>query len=556
MTESDIFIEKIDKILMDSLEWDLKSLISVFPYSKNTSNDAKKDSNIQEILTKKCIKDLEITNELNSSIMSCNKTLDSIESYLFDLQNNLEAINNEMESLKLRSLTINQQLQVRKNTERRINDVINDFILPPETIYCISESKIDEKWLHNLSILDNMLDRFDANKKEQGSCKIQEYVEKEVEKLLWIAIGRIREFLINKIKILYTPYSNLRAIHQSLIKYKCLFTFLFKRQNQIIFEIKQTYQNIIQWYYIYHFEKYKAFLEKLEMNTFDTIVLNCEKTSKKNTAFPQKKIQVFSSYQEFDINHRASLISGENQNIIMTHISNDDKKTHNLEFVFYSYNQVLVNNIILEYLFLSEFMLFNNSQELNNYLKNLFETTLSDSKIFNQQLIENSCDIIGILLSVKTIEKLNSDLKNKEIFIFDDYINEISTLLWNQFEKSIDLHCKNLKQISIKNSLTENHNRTIPDVLTQKFGDLLNGIFIMFSKNYDKLIETNIQKLVDSLIIYLTEISNKMKNEKERKLFLYNNYSLMLAIINNTEGYLAKKQQTYFYNLQINIKKS
>ncbi|KAG5519891.1 hypothetical protein PMAC_000168 [Pneumocystis sp. 'macacae'] len=491
---------------MDSQEWGLKDLISI----KNT----------------------EITNELNSSIMSCNKTLDSIELYLSDLQNNLETINNEMKSLKLRSLTISQQLQIRKNTEQRINDVINDFILSPEIIYCISESKIDEKWLHTLSILNNTIDRFDINKKKQNLWKIQEHLEKELEKLSYIAITRIREFLINKIKILHNPYSNSRAVQQSLIKYKFLFVFLFKRQNQIVFEIKQTYQNTIQWYYIYHFEKYRTFLEKLEINTFNTILLNYEKTSKKNNTLLQKKIQVFSSYQEFDINHRTRIISGENQNIIMTHISNDEKKTHNLELVFYSYNQVLVNNIVLEYLFLSEFMLFNDFQELNDYFKNLFENTLSDSKIFNRQLIESSYDIIGILLSVKTTQELSSNLKNEKIFILDDYINEISTLLWNQFQKSVDLHCESLKQISIKNSLVGNHNRTVPDVLTQKFGDLLNGIFIMFSKNYNKFIETNVQKLVDSLITYLTEVTNKMKNQKERELFLYNNYSLILAIIN------------------------
>ncbi|KAG5440186.1 hypothetical protein PCANB_001755 [Pneumocystis canis] len=555
MTESLVFIKKLDELLMNSSEWDLKDAIYSFSTLKNLPNNQEKKLKIEKILLKKYIKEIDTTNELSNSVMSCDKALDSLESYLFQFQNNLKTMNNQIKSLKLRSVTFDQQLKIRKDIEKKISNIINNIILSPETIYCISKSKIDDKWLHNFSILNNMSERFKINKEKQNTWEIQEHVEKELEKLSLIAISRIREFLISKIKILHNPYCNSRAVQQSFLMYKCLFAFLFKKQNQLAFEIKQTYQNTMQWYYAYHFEKYRIFLEKLEINLFDTIILNSEKIFKKNSTIRHGKIKTFLSSYKFNINHRINMLWEKNQNIIMTHTYNSNK-VYNLETIFYSYNQILINNIIFEYSFLSEFMLFNDSHELNNYFKIIFKNTLSNSEMFNKQLTESSYDVIGILLCIKIIEKLNSSVKEKKIDIINDYITNMSKLIWNQFQNSIDLHCENLQNVSTKDLLPKNCNVTAPDITTQKFGNLLNGIFILFFQNHNEIIETNVEKLIKNFIIYLTKITSKIKNQKEQELFLYNNYSLILTIISNTKGYLAEKQQTYFRNLQLNIKKS
>lgn len=163
--------------------------------------------------------------------------------------------------------------------------------------------------------------------------------------------------------------------------------------------------------------------------------------------------------------------------------------------------------------------------------------------------------MLDILLCIKAAEKLTLILRNKEISILDNYMKEVLTLLWHQFQRSIDLHCESLNQLSIKNTLLENYNKTSPNIITQIFGDLLNGIFILFSQNYNENIEANVEKLVNSYKIYLTKINNQVKSEEQGQ-FLYNNYSLILAIINNAKGYLAEKQQAHFHELQFNVKKS
>ncbi|EMR10841.1 hypothetical protein PNEG_00987 [Pneumocystis murina B123] len=555
MEKSKIFIRNLDRIMTESSKWGFKDIEMSFFDSDRTSDERKKeDLNIKKI-SKKYIREMNTVESLHSYIMSSDKALDSLESYLFCFRNDLNEIDNEIKALQFRSIVLGQQLQIRKDAEKRIRNIVENFIISPETIYHISESKIDEKWQNNLSILNNILENFDSNKKKGNISKIQEHMEKQLEKLLWIAAERIREFFINKIKILHNPCSNSKAIQQCIINYKFLFSFLYKTQKQLTSEVKQIYQNTMQWYYSYNFKRYTNFLEKLKINTFDTFVLDSEKTSKKNNMHFQKGICIFSSYKEFNISHRASIVLGEDQNIIITRISNQDKKIYNLENIFYSYNQVLINNIVIEHFFLSEFMLFNSRQELNNYLENVIKCTLSNSMKFNQQLIKNSYNVLDILLCIKVTEKLVLILKNKEISILDNYMNEILALLWYQFQNSIDLHCKNLNQLSIKNTLLENYNRTSPDIITQIFGDLLNGIFILFSQDYNELIEENVEKLVNSYKIYLTKINNKIKSE-EQEQFLYNNYSLILAIIGNTKGYLAKKQQAHFHELQLNIKKS
>lgn len=272
-----------------------------------------------------------------------------------------------------------------QDAEKRVRNIVDEFILSQETICCISESKIDEKWQNNLSILSNILENFDNNRKKGDISRIQEHMEQELEKLLWIAVERIREFFINKIKILHNPCSNSRAIQQFMLNYRSLFSFLHKNQAQLAFEVRQTYQNTMQWYYSYNFQRYANFLGKLKINTCDTFLLDSEKASKKSNIQFQRGISFFSSYKEFDISYRANVLMGEeDQNVIITRISNHDKKIYSIEIIFYSYNLVLINSIAIEHFFLYQFMLFDSQQELNNYLEDLIRCTLSNSMVYLQ----------------------------------------------------------------------------------------------------------------------------------------------------------------------------
>ena len=75
---------------------------------------------------------------------------------------------------------------------------------------------------------------------------------------------------MSQIISLRSPGINAQIVQQrAFITYKDIYGFLVKHHAQLAEEIGQAYINTMRWYYLSHFNRYKATLEKLPLYLVD-----------------------------------------------------------------------------------------------------------------------------------------------------------------------------------------------------------------------------------------------------------------------------------------------
>lgn len=73
-----------------------------------------------------------------------------------------------------------------------------------------------------------------------------------------------------QIKALRSPNINAQIIQQqNFLKYKDLYSYLYRAHPTLTEEITQAYVNTMRWYYISHFTRYSQALGKLRLHQSD-----------------------------------------------------------------------------------------------------------------------------------------------------------------------------------------------------------------------------------------------------------------------------------------------
>ena len=93
---------------------------------------------------------------------------------------------------------------------------------------------------------------------------------------------------MSQIKALRSPSINAQIIQQrAFVVYKDLYGFLAKHHAQLAEEIGQAYINTMRWYYLTHFTRYKAALERIPLYLVDKHdALGSEPAGQKSTRTP------------------------------------------------------------------------------------------------------------------------------------------------------------------------------------------------------------------------------------------------------------------------------
>ena len=324
--------------------------------------------------------------DLHKSILACDEVLKSVETYLTSFQADLATVSDEIETLQNRSTALNNKLQNRRAVEKVLGPEVESLVIPPPVVRKITEGTVDETWVKALDELEKRSRSIDVKLKEGKDIKAVQEVRPFVDELSAKAVERIRDYIVAQIKALRSPSINAQVIQQnSFLRYREIFAFLTKRQPELAEEISQAYVHTMRWYYLSHFTRYKAALEKLNLHTIDqTDSLTAESgTSRgaKGTSF-----DFFSSGRRMDILHTP------NDTAMPSHAAEDDKGTHYLEVPFRAFNLALVDNASAEYSFLTEFFPKQPRQATNRKFNEVFQPTFELGHSFTKQLTESSLD--------------------------------------------------------------------------------------------------------------------------------------------------------------------
>ncbi|KAF5025463.1 hypothetical protein F66182_2439 [Fusarium sp. NRRL 66182] len=494
---------------------------------------------------------------LHRSIEACDDVLNSVEINLANFRNDLATVSADIESLQSRSTALNRRLENRKQVEKALGPLVEELSLPPEVISKISEGHIDETWAKMLAELDRRSTLF-KKKSETRPSKAAKDLEPILEKLMFKAIERIRDFIVAQIKALRSPHINAQIIQQqNFLRFKDLFTFLHKHHPTLANEISLAYMNTMRWYYLNQFTRYERALAKVRLHILD----------KKDTLGhedPTRKATVLSSnrapgppHDAFNLGRRIDLLKTNNQSALSSYLAEEDQTTHYLEVPFRNFNLALIDNATAEYTFMATFFSPALSYaQISKDFNYVFESTFELGRTLSKALVGETYDALGLLLCIRLNQHFAFELQRRKVPAVDGYINATTMLLWPRLQVIMDRHCDSVRLLT--NAMPSKPSRAeasklsaAPHVVTQRFGQLLHG-FLALSTDAgdDEPVVSSLRRLRSEVETFLTRHAELFGDKRKSGRFLYNNYSLILTIISDASGKLAEEQEEHFEELK------
>ena len=491
--------------------------------------------------------------DLHKSIVACDEVLKSVEAYLTSFQADLANVSSEIESLQNRSTALNNRLRNRRAVEKVLGPEVETLAVPPIVVRKITEGPIDESWVRALNELERRLKAIDVKIKEGSEIKAIQDVRPFIGDISNKAVERIRDFVVAQIKALRSPNINAQIIQQnSFVQYRDVFAFLAKRQPGLAEEISQAYVNTMKWYYLSHFTRYKAALEKLNIYAIDQ---NNAIASEGGTIRGGKG----AAYDAFSIGRRMDILRTSNDTAMPSYAAEEDKGNHYLEVPFRAFNLALVDNACSEYSFLAEFFSKQPFQTTHRKFNEVFQPVFELGQQLTKQLTDNSFDALGILSCVRLNQHFAFELQRRKVPAVESYINSTNMLLWPRFQIVIDSHCESIRKATTSLtgkptgsalSLTSSPSAaqsTAPHPLTQRYANFLQGILALSSEaGDDEPVSNSLGRLRNDFEGFLTKLSKAVSDSRKRQRFLYNNYSLVCTIIAETEGKLADDIKAHY----------
>ncbi|KAL8829654.1 MAG: hypothetical protein Q9170_006072 [Blastenia crenularia] len=504
--------------------------------------------------------------DLHRSISACDDVLKSVQTSLTSFQQDLGDVSAEIETLQSRSTAMNTRVENRTVVEKLLGPAVEEVSIAPTVVSTVAEGPIDSSWTKALEELDKRSRLIESKTRGSEDTRAASDVKPLIDDLTNKAIERIRDFFVSQIKAIRSPNINAQIIQQqSFLRQKFMYLFLARHHPVLAEEIGQAYINTIRWYYFSNFSRYKQALEKIPIFVVDKNDAigadpNTQKASTNRASQPP--------HDPLAIGRRIDTLKRPNQSALPSHIAEDNKQTHYLETPFLHYNLALVDNATAEYSFLANFFSPAISfQTISRHFSAIFSPTFALGHNFTKSLIEGSDDCLGILLCVRLNQHFAFELQRRKVPVADGYINGTNMLLWPRFQLAMDIHADSIKRttssISTRgatsalglssSSDSAARQSTAPHVLTQRFGQFLQGILaISRDAGDDEPVGNSLSRLRGEVEAFLTKVGKGFGSAGERKRdrFLANNYNLILTIVGDTGGKLADEVREHFEGLR------
>lgn len=325
-------------------------------------------------------------------------------------------------------------------------------------------------------------------------------------------------------------------------------------------EISLAYMNTMRWYYLNRFSRYDKALGKVKIHVLDkSDTLGHEDTTRMAAMLSSARL-AGPPHDAFNLGRRIDLLKAKNQSALPSYLAEEDRGGHYLEVPFRNLNLALMDNATVEYTFMAAF--FCPALSLSQVSKNfnyVFEPTFELGRTLSKSLVGESFDVLGILMCIRLNQQFSFELQRRRVPALDGYTNATNMLLWPRLQLVMDRHCDSIRQLT--NALPTKPARlageqckltAAPHMVTQRFGQLLNGFLALSGEaGDDEPVNASLQRLRSEVEAFLNRQSQSYGTDNRKsERFLYNNVSLILTIIGETEGKMAIEQREHFEQLK------
>lgn len=271
------------------------------------------------------------------------------------------------------------------------------------------------------------------------------------------------------------------------------------------------------------------------------------------------------SYDPFALGRRVDILRPSGEPALSSYNAEESKTTTHVETAFRNFNLALLDNLAVEYAFLTTFFDQAPLSQTSSRCSSIFAPTFTLGQSLTRDLTSTSYDCLGILLCVRLNQASAFDLQRHKVPIADSYINATSMLLWPRFQLAMDAHIDSIKglagtlsarsaasKLSFSGSAADASKlSTAPHFLTQRFGQFVHAILaVSGDAGDDEPVAGSLLRLRAEYEAFLAKASRGAGADvAKRERFLTNNYALVLTIIGDVPGRLAAEMREHFQAL-------
>ncbi|PAV73102.1 hypothetical protein WR25_01012 [Diploscapter pachys] len=442
-----------------------------------------------------------------------------------------------MKRLQDQSVLIKQELENRQKVRNDLSQFVDDIVVPQTMIKIIMEGDVsDRTFLEQLHELQHKLHFVKAQ--EFKEARAVEDVQPVLESLKFKAIEKIREWILTKIYMFRKPLSNYQVPQHQLLTYRFFYEFLLANERNIAKEIQAEYVDTIGKMFFSYFKVYISRLFKLMMTDAASKddLLGVEDTVKHTglTGLFSSKPQVRNRATVFSLGSRQNLLTHDFISpLIVPHAAKESNQKFQFETLFRSIHLALVDHSSHEFLFVADFFLFSGQAAINFHSKVMSRAIDQLLKDLEQRIALNF-DAISLYLCIRLCDKFRNLLIEREIPPMDEYWETICNQLWIRFDQVMKMHNDSVNTLDVRKMQTPVDTR--PHYIIRRYAELTCAFLVVSEcsgKELGKKIEAILETSEDAMEQLLLRMSATLPQQKDRLVFLINNYDLILSIIDD-----------------------
>ncbi|KAJ2722046.1 Vacuolar protein sorting-associated protein 52 [Coemansia sp. Benny D115] len=481
---------------------------------------------------------------LDSEIKGCDEVLETMERLLESFKSNLGAINSDIQALQKDSQSMSLRLRNRMVAEKQLSRVIQGVVVAPETVKVICDGDVNERYMECLVEVNKKMAYLRVHSSKHRKVRAFQEMQPELERLCLRASSKIRAFLLDKINDLRSISTNAYVIQTSVfLKYRFFNHFLIERHPEAAVEVRDTYVHIMRQYYVDHFEAYQRGLAKLERPVADKAdVVGMEEGAGKLSLFGTARpaVRADKGGSVFNLGTRGqTVLDAEDPRALVLSIAGESGERYPFEVLFRSFNLALIDNATSEYDFIMQFFIspkarqkLTGSEMARLVFGHIFEPSIHAGETFVRSYLENSYDALGILLCVRIVAQMASELQRRRIPVLDQYINSLNMLLWPRFQAVVDSHIESAKRLAQAHR-SRSKIDTQPPAIVRRYAELAASLLRLNHGHNTHVVALSLARLRTEVQGYLTHVAESSGGSDKHAALVYliNSYDLLLTVL-------------------------
>ncbi len=474
--------------------------------------------------------------EVHSQIRACDAVLEQMESLLSGFQGHLGTISSEIRHLQEESTALSVKLANRQAVSSRVTDFVQSAVIPEAMAREICEAEVGEAYLEYLVELDKRT-QFVAAQSKGGRTPPLAVTEVApvLQRLQSRAVGKVREYLLQRIHALKKPRTNLQMIqHNVLSKLKYMNVFLQSHAPAVFEEVQALYVEVLSKLYAAFFKAYLTGLTKLESVTatrYDLLGIEPEKqkswTDKFTTARP--------GGNAFALGGRAAVLANMDADLIVPHEAAEKNARFPYDALFRSLNHYLLDSVTSEWLFCMEWF------GPNDLFNKIFTVPLQQCLQTVAATVRGSFDCIGLLIMLRITALNKLTMVRRGIPVLVPYFQKLDTLLLPRLLEVLQLNAASVQAFQVAPGSVELR----PHFIVRRYAEVLTALSVLTRDFAHPDVLAAMAGLRDAVLALLERLGQNValpasagaaERERRKCVFMITNLDLLLGLAREKEA--------------------